>query len=142
MRKVLVLMALMALTAQADAQFGKRPINVPFNTKEIQIGFRANFVVNTSYVNRNASLWLVWGEVGTKYVLRFGVPRKPLTDDWGQTPIKDYSDEQFNWCQIIETDEPNYLFNTHYFDYVVQVFAYDDGGNLVKSSQIRYVRQK
>lgn len=138
----------MLIFGPANAQLGKLKAGAVANTKVIQVGFNKNKVVNTSWVNKTK--WILftwenrkWKKETASYRVELGIPKVPLSDAFGFTPIDKYSKSQFNWFQRENVGlKDTFLLKADYFPYVFRVFALDKHGQIVRKSQIRYVRQK
>lgn len=145
-KKILIIILL--AVAPVQAQLGKLKAGAHANTKVIQVGFNKNKVVNTSWINKTK--WILftwenrkWKKETASYQIELGIPKVPLSDAFGLTPIAKYSKSDFNWFYREDVELKDiFLLKADYFSYVFRVFALDKQGRIVRKSQIRYVRQK
>lgn len=123
----------------------KTPMGLPLGTKIIQVGFNKNDVINTSFVKKSKYVYLMyegrWVEQADSFKITYGIPKDILTNKEGHTKLSLLKHTGINWHGEFWTKSTGYLFKANYFDYVFKVLAYKDG-NVLRNSQLRYIRQK
>jgi len=141
------------LLAQEDMTVGNagNEVGIPLGVKFFDIGFSKSEYLNVASCNATQYLVLKWSGKFSKDVVSFeiatGVPKCELSPkDFGLVPLADLT---YAATVGMNFTMPREIGNVRLhevkvsgFDYVFQVFAVNQYGEIIERSQILYVKQK
>lgn len=150
---LLFLLVVGCLHAQDDTIVGNagNEVGIPLGAKFFDIGFSKSDQLNVATCNTTSYIVLRWNKKFSKDVVGFeisiGVPKCELSPkSFGLVPLDGLSYAAtvgMNFTTPREIGNVcSYVVKVSGFDYVFQVFAVNEYGEIIERSQVFYIKQK